>query len=46
MVPKTPEMANNDVIHERSSLSKAPCDNGEVESDSKINKLDDVQPAS
>lgn len=45
MVPKTPEMANSDVTHERWSLSNAPTTNGEVSSDSSTNKLELVHPA-
>lgn len=46
MVPKTPEMANRDVTHERCSLSNvAPPTNGEVSFDSRVNKLELVHPA-
>lgn len=42
MVPITPDIANSDVTHDRSSWSNAPFSSGEVSSDSSIKKLDDV----
>lgn len=45
MVPKTPEMANSDVTHDRCSRSSAPPISGDVSFDSRISRFELVHPA-